>query len=272
MLNERPQETIRAYRLRFYPTLTQGRQLAGEFGNSRWVWNFALGAKSDAWRERNERLSLVEVSRWLTEIKRDWLPWLRDTASTTATQALRDLDTAFRAFFEKRARYPRFKRRRTEQAVRYQVDPRLKNNFVPGVRLGLPLLGPLKVVWSQVPKNRPKMVTVKRDAAGRYWVCFSVEEKVASLPHPRRASAGVDMGLNYSIALSDGTTIEAPRHQERDQRLLAHRQRTVSRRRKGSERRKDAVHRVARVHQRIRDRRQGFLHDQPRSREPSDRG
>jgi putative transposase len=88
---------------------------------------------------------------------------------------------------------------------------------------------------------------------------MAVEEEILPLPKAERASVGVDMGLVQSVTLSEGTKIEAPRHQERDLRLLAHRQRTVSRRRKGSKRRKDAVHRMARVHVRIRDRRRESL-------------
>src|SRR5215471_20328945 len=182
MKNEHERGTIRAYHFRFYPTLTQRRQLAREFGTARWYWNFALRAISDAWRERNERLTWVDLSRWLTEVKRDWLPWLNETSSTTATQSLRDLGAALQAFYKKRARYPRFKKRRTEQAVRYQLDPRLKDNYVPGVRLVLPKLGPLKIGWSRLPSGRPKMVTVRRDAAGRYWVSMTIEEKILPLP------------------------------------------------------------------------------------------
>ena len=259
MENEHQNRTIRAYRFRFYPKLCQRKQLAREFGNARFVWNFSLRARRDAWRERKERLSSVDLSRWMTEIKRDWLPWLSETASTTATQALRDQDAAFQAFFQKRGGYPRFKKRKTAQAVRYQVDPRLKNNYVPGARLELPKLGPMKVVWSRRPPGRPKMVTVERDAAGRYWVAFAIDEEILPLPPARRASVGVDMGLLDTVALSYGAKVEAPRYQERDLGLLAQRQRSVARRRRRSNRWKDAVLRAARVQARIRDRRREFL-------------
>jgi putative transposase len=102
----------RGYRFRFYPTPRQERHLAKAFGCARWVSNFALEEISSAWREREERLSWVDLSRRITKLKGGDKPWLREVASTVVTQSLRDIDRSFRNFFEKRTRYPRFKKRR----------------------------------------------------------------------------------------------------------------------------------------------------------------
>ena len=52
----------RAYRFRFYPTLSQERQMAREFGNARWVWNFSLRAMSDTWTDRKQRLNWIALA------------------------------------------------------------------------------------------------------------------------------------------------------------------------------------------------------------------
>jgi putative transposase len=117
---------LRAYRLRFYPTPRQERRLAREFGAARWAWNYALSEMSTAWRERQERIGVIAISRRITELKRTDRPWLCEATSTVVTQSLRDLDRAYKNFFAKRARYPRFKKRRRAQAVRYQLDARLR--------------------------------------------------------------------------------------------------------------------------------------------------
>jgi hypothetical protein len=125
------------------------------------------------------------------------------------TPSLRDLDRAFKAFSSKRARHPRFKKRRGEQAVRYQLDGRLKRNCVAGSRLVLPNLGPLKLVWSRVPPGRPKMVTLRRDGVGRYFVSMSMDEEILPLPAANRA-LGVDAGLTAAVTLDDGTKVAPP--------------------------------------------------------------
>src|SRR5215472_9227667 len=172
----------RGYRLRVYPSPRQRRQLAREFGAGRFVWNLALKEISTAWKERQESLSILTLSRRVTEMKHSSHPWLRSTSSTVVTQSLRDLQRAFQNFFEKRARYPRRKKRRAPQAARYQLDPRQKGTWIPGKRLVLPLLGPLQIVWSRIPLGRPLMVTVRRDARDRYFVCFSVDEVISPIP------------------------------------------------------------------------------------------
>src|SRR5258708_30009004 len=103
---------IRTYRLRAYPTPRQQRRLAREFGAARWVYIRGLETISRAWRERQERITCVDFSRQLTKLKQADVPWLKEVSSSVLTQSLRDLDRAFEAFYSKRARYPRFKKRR----------------------------------------------------------------------------------------------------------------------------------------------------------------
>lgn len=249
----------RAFRFRFYPTPRQERHLARAFGSARWAWNFALGEISRGWSERQESLSTIDLSRKVTELKRTERPWLRDVASTVVTQSLRDLDRAYRNFFQKRARYPRFKKRRMAQSIRYQLDPRQKDTFVAGERLVLPKLGSLRLVWSRVPVGRPLMVTVRRDPVGRYFVTFAIEEGIEPLP-PSDSAVGIDLGLHHAATLSDGRKLEAPRPLRSRIRRVQHLGRIVSRRKRGSNRREQARARLARAHARVRDSRNDWHH------------
>src|SRR5258708_2850779 len=250
---------IRTYRLRAYPTPRQQRRLAREFGAARWVYNRGLETISRAWRERQERISCVDFSRQLTKLKQAEVPWLREVSSTVLTQSLRDLDRAFEAFYSKRARYPRFKKRREEQAVRYQLDGRLKGSYMAGSRLVLPKLGPLKVVWSRVPKGRPKMATLRRDGVGRYFVSMAINEEILPLPAAARP-LGEDAGLSPAAPFDDGTKVEPPRYLGRRLKELKRRSRDLSRKKRGSRRRARARWRLARVHARVRDCRREWSH------------
>ena len=250
---------ICAYRFRAYPTPRQQRRLAREFGAARWVYNRGLETISRAWRERQERVTGVDFSRQVTKLKQGEVPWLKEVSSYVLTQSLRDLDRAFKAFYAKRARYPRFKKRRGEQAVRYQLDKRLKNSYVAGSRLVLPRLGGVKLVWSRVPPGRPKMVTVKRDGAGRYFVSMAMDRETIPLPTVDRV-VGLDAGLSAAVTFDDGTKVAPPRYLERRLKQLKRRSRDLSRAKRGSRGRARARWRLARVHARVRDCRREWLH------------
>jgi putative transposase len=251
----------RAYKLRIYPTARQLGLLAMFFGAARWVWNTCLAWRAHAYRAHGERVTGVDFSRELTWLKR-MAPyaWLADVPATILTQALRDQDRAFANFFTGRARYPRFKRRRSAQSIRFQLDQRVvAGMFRAGELLRLPGLGALKVRWSRLPTGVPKMVTVRRDACGRYFVSFMVEEEIHALPQKTNA-VGVDVGLKDVVVTSDGEKSGNPRYLRKYLRRLKRQSRNLSRKCKGSQRWKRQRQRVARLHARISDARQDFLH------------
>ena len=91
----------RAYRYRFYPTPEQVAVLARTFGSARFVYNWALRLRTDAYYERQERVSYADTSAALTALKREpETAWLNEVSSVPPQQALRHLDRAFRNFFE----------------------------------------------------------------------------------------------------------------------------------------------------------------------------
>ncbi len=52
----------RVYRYRFYPTPEQAAVLARTFGCARYVYNWALRLRTDAYYERQERIGYHEAS------------------------------------------------------------------------------------------------------------------------------------------------------------------------------------------------------------------
>jgi putative transposase len=87
-------------RYRFYPTAKQAAEMSRTFGCVRKVYNLALEARTEAWYQRQERISYVQSSAMLTEWKRsDDLAYLAEVSSVPLQQALRHLQSAFVAFW-----------------------------------------------------------------------------------------------------------------------------------------------------------------------------
>ena len=99
----------RTYQYRCYPTPSQCQTLARTFGCARFVYNWALHLRTDAYQQRGENIFYSDTSAALTTLKRQAATtWLNEVSCVPPQQALRHLDKAFKNFFKGRAKYPRF--------------------------------------------------------------------------------------------------------------------------------------------------------------------
>jgi putative transposase len=249
----------RAYRYRFYPTPEQASVLARTFGSARFVYNWALRLRTDAYSQRQERLGYHEASAALTTLKQQpETVWLNEVSSVPLQQALRHLDKAFRNFFEGRAKYPTFHKKHGRQAATY-VSSAFRWDAETRALTLAKMDAPLDIHWSQPFPGTPTTITIAKDTAERYFVSFLVAEEITVLPVVN-AMVGVDVGLKDVAVLSTGEKLANPRHLLRSERRLAHAQRNLARKHKGSKNREKARIKVAREHARVADQRRDGLH------------
>ena len=220
------------------------------------------GCGTGRWR-RGEILTWVDLSRVVTRMKRSKTrAWLGEAPASCLKQKLRDLEAAYRNAFTGRTRLPRFKSRRGAQRARVEFDRRHAGKvraWLDG-RVVLPGLGAVKLRGRALPAAMPKLVTVARDRAGRYWVSFAVEEPVAAMAPAKRECIGVDVGVKHLAVLSTGEYIANPRTLSRHLAGLARLQQRVARQCRDSNRRRHTRTRFARLHARIADCRREHLH------------
>jgi putative transposase len=249
----------RAYRYRFYPTAEQAAVLARTFGCARYVYNWALRLRTDAYYERHERIGYHEASAALTTLKQQpETVWLNEVSSVPLQQALRHLDNAFRNLFAGHARYPAFKKKRGRQAATYASSAFRWDAQARALTLAK-MDTSLDIHWSRSFAGNPITVTVSKDTAGRYFVSFLVEEEIEALPVVT-AKVGIDVGLKDLAVFSTGEKIANPQHLRRSERRLAHAQRNLARKQKGSKNREKARMKVARIYAQIADQRSDGLH------------
>jgi len=252
-------EQKRAYTYRFYPTEEQKRILAHTFGCCRYVYNWALRKRTDAYYKDGVRLYYKDLSALLPELKQqEETIWLADVASVPLQQSLRHLDRAFLNFFEGRGKYPTCKKKRNQQSATYVGTAFHWNN---GTLTLAKMETPLAIRWSRpLPKeSKPSTVIVSKDPADRYFVSILVEQDIAPL-EPVEQSVGADLGLKDFVILSTGEMVGNPKFFRKDEKKLAKAQRRLAKKQKGSKNRAKARKRVARMHARIADRRRDFLH------------
>ena len=248
-----------AYKFRIYPTVAQAKTLDFHFGAVRYVYNRYRAAREGYYHDTGETLSVADCCLDLTDHKREaGNEWLQKTYSQSLQQTIRDLDWAYRNFFAGRARYPRFKNKRSRQSIRYLFagDGRL---HIANGRIRIPKVGDVKITQHRRIEGTPKNMTVSKTKSGKFFVSIQCEMDM-TLPPAIGPEVGIDLGLKAFVTLSDRRTIDPPQHLRKAERRLKRLQRRLSRKRKGSANRRKARTLIARQHEKVANRRADFLH------------
>ena len=250
-----------AYRFRIYPNKEQEQALARQFGACRFVFNFFLRARMDYYaahkNDRKKGLNYNDTAGMLTALKRQpEYAWLNEANSQSLQSSLKHLDVAYNNFYNKRAKFPRFKNKRGKQSMTVPQHFSIRDGH-----LRIPKVSPIRMVEHRPIEGKIKHVTLSKTPSGEYYASFCCEVDVPE-PQPKQSGReiGLDLGLKSLLVTSDGERIDAPKFFRRSERRLAHLQRILSRRKKGSHGREKARLAVARQHQRIANQRQDFLH------------
>jgi putative transposase len=251
-----------AYKCRAYPDPGQATVLARTFGCVRVVWNRTLADRHARYQAEGKSTSYRESDAALTAMKKlPELEWLGEVSSVPLQQTLRHQHAAFQAFFQKRARYPRFKSWRGKQSATYT---RSAFRWRDGQLTLAKTSNPLRFVWSwpgiDVAAIDPSTVTVTREQAGRWFVVLHADATDPAMLPATGQNTGVDLGLKDFAVLSTGEHIPHPKNMERREQRLKRYQRRLARCQRGSANRQKAKARVARQHAKVADARRDFLH------------
>ena len=251
-----------AHRIALDPTNVQRSYFLRASGVARFSWNWALAQWRRQYEARQADPSVpaptdAALRRDLNRRKRAEFPWMYDVTKCASQEAVIDLGMAFRAFFAKRARYPRFKRR--DGRARFCAANEAGTFRVQGRRLRLPVVGWVRMREELRFFGVPKRVTVSREA-DRWFASVAVDtEDVQPVEQPGDA-VGVDLGVKTLAVLSSGENIPGPKAHRRLLGALRWRSRALSRKRKGSANRRKAKARLARLHARIANIRRDATH------------
>src|SRR6185437_4385988 len=185
----------RAYRFRMRPNREQEQALFRQTGARRFVWNWALARRKAYYAEHGVSIPAAQLSKELTALKEQpGTVWLKEADSQALQQTLRDLDKAFVAFFEKRARFPRFKSRKRDMP-RFRIPQRVK---VEDGKVYVPKVGWVRIRQSRPIDGQTKSATFKRDACGHWYVSLTAAFEMPDAPEvplDRQQVAGIDAGL-----------------------------------------------------------------------------
>ena len=251
----------RAVKVRLYPTPEQEVLLSQHFGCARWWWNFALNKSIETYRDTGKGLGRNALNALLPKLKKDKeTQWLGECYSQVLQAVTLNLTTAYKNFFDGRARFPRFKSKHSRQSIQYP-----QNVQVIGSCLKLPgKVGTVKAKIHRPIEGVIKTVTVSKDSSGKYYASILTEmegKNPASSTEGR--VIGIDLGLKHFAVTSDGNKVskyDNPRHLAKHEKNLKRKQKKLARKLSRSNSRHKYRKVVARVYERVSNSRADFLH------------
>ncbi len=256
---------ILTYRYRLLPLKSQHRALERLCESQRALYNAALEERIDCYRKTGKTPTYIDQCKALTQCRCE-LPDMGELPVNLQGWTLKRMDDAFQGFFRrlktrsKKAGFPRFRGKGRWDAFGFAEFSGIRFD---GKRLrfsGMP--GGLKVhLHRPLPDQADiRSCVFRRD--GRGWhVCLAVAAEVAE-KRPVRTAVGVDPGLKVFAYCSDNVVIPNPRIAQRAEKELRRRQRALSRCKRGSNRRRKVRSQVERLHGKIADTRNTWLHQQ----------
>jgi len=250
-------------KVRLCPTKAQQTTLETSLETCRILYNRLLEWRKTAYEETGKSPSRYEQQAAFPQWKAE-NEYLTRVHSQVLQEVGTRVDRTYQNFFRRckegmeKAGFPRFKGRGHYDSFTFpQSGFELQNDSVK-----LSKIGSVKAIVHRAIEGKVKTCTIRRQN-GKWFACFAVE--VESVPLPANGeSVGIDVGLSSFATLSNGEQIANPRFYRKDEKALAKAQRRLSKFEKGTKERRKARKVVARIHERIRNRRHNFVHQEAR--------
>jgi len=252
------------YKYRVYPSGKQAERLNRQMYLSKEVYNLLLEKSKEYYKETGKTFSQFDMNNHIKELKLQ-RPEISEVHSQVLQNISKRINEAYKAFFRRvrekkkgknvKVGFPRFKK-----FVSSLTYPQEGFKFNKENRLHLSNIGNIPIVRHRTMKGKIKTCTIKKYPSNKWYVGFSNDIVENSFRSNNKEEIGIDTGLKNIVTLSNGTIIEAPKFLRKSEKRLKFLQRRVSRKKKGSMNRKKARFKLARIHEKIENQRNDFLH------------
>ena len=244
----------KAYKFRLYPNKSQKEYFAKTFGCTRFIYNQMLADKIEHYEQTGEMLKNTPAQY------KEKFEWLKEVDSLALANAQLNLEKAYKNFFrDKSVGFPKFKSKKHNR-FSYTTNNQKGTIYIEKGRIKLPKLKTMvKIVQHREFDGEIKSCTITKTPANNYYISILVEEEIKQLPKTD-TKIGIDLGIKEFAITSNGDIYENPKWLRKSEKQLTKLQKDLSRKQKGSRNRNKARLKVAKLHERITNQRQDYLH------------
>ena len=258
---------LKAFKSRLYPNKEQAVLLAKHFGCVRYIYNWALNAKIEKYKTEKKTENFITLGNKLPQLKEEFL-WLKEVNAQSLQSSLKNVDNAFKRFFKEKKGFPKFKSKKRRQDS-FHVPQSSEVDFENGT-ISVPKIKNIKTIFSRTFVGKIKTITISRNPSGKFFASILVEidETTPVKPTIREdRTVGIDVGIKAYATLSTGEKIDNPKYLKQTQKRLKYEQYVLAKKdringgkdKSGTKREQQRI-RVARLHEKIANQRNDFLH------------
>ena len=262
----------RAIKIRLYPNKTQEQTLNKVLGCYRFVYNQMLALKQNAYKADKTNLKVTYLSKWFhgTLLKDEQYVWLKEQNTKVMKQAIRQMDDAYQKFFKQHNGFPKFKSKKDKQSALFPYEAISKRNTFETRHISLTT--PLKNIkfrcsdlyFSRLQKyNRNiRSATLSKTKSGNFFLSILIEMEDTELEKFEHTNeqVGIDLGVKDFVITSDGEVFENKHFFKKEEKQIKKLQRQLSKKVKGSNNRKKAQIRIAKLFERITNKKNAYIH------------
>lgn len=246
----------KSYKFIIYPTKKQESLLGKHFGHCRFVFNRFLSDRKEKYLNEKTSLNYYDNARTLTELKKDEeFAWLKEVNSQSLQASIKNLDIAYKNFFNKHSKFPKFKSKYDRQAFKVQQNISVKSSklIIPKFREGI------KLNLHRQIEGKILFATISKSTTGKYYASITCEVEHNPLEKTNK-SVGIDTGIKELAILSDGSSYKNIKPLKTKLKKLKYEQRQLSKKIKGSKSRNKQKTKLALVYEQITNIRKDYLH------------
>lgn len=198
----------KSFKVRIYPNKEQQILIDKTHNQVRYVYNFMLNLKQKLYEYYKINLTYNHMSKILTEIKKH-KTWLKEVDAITLQQCLKDLDVAYKCFFNGKG-YPNFKSKKRNKNS-YRTNDYLKLDK-DNKNIRVPKIGWIKFRDKTKFEGLTKIynITISKTSSGKYYASISAEVDIKTLSKTKK-SCGIDLGIKDFCILNNGDKFDNPK-------------------------------------------------------------
>jgi putative transposase len=256
----------KAYKFRVYPNKEQEVFIKKSCGSCRFLYNYFLAEKTIYYakhkNDKKKSLTFIETEHLLTELKKQKeYVWLNEINSQSLQYALRNLDSAYRKFFNKLRGFPKFHKKINGGSFTVPQYFKIIKEKDKWLYLKIPKLDqPLKIRKSQNIIGKVLYVTISITPTGKYFASFTCKEEIKCYINKKGKAVGLDVGIKEFVFTSDNEIIQNNKDIKRKERRKKIKQRKLEKAKKGGQNRNKLRKQLAIKYEKETNARKNFLH------------